>query len=152
MKAKLSITVGLPGSGKSTWLKERRENGQYAVVLCPDDFRFDLTGQYYYPPAEDDVWAQVKRAARVLLRNGYHVIIDATSLTAWSRKQWVKLAQTLEVPIDAYIFITPKDICLERNAERDRVVPPEVINRMAAGFQEVDENEGFDAIHTIKGT
>ena len=151
MKGKLSITVGIPGCGKSTWLDaEPLCLTDGFVILCPDDFRKDITGQDYYPPAEDFVWAQVKTTARVLARRGYHVVIDATALSKWSRAQWVKIANDLEVDITVYVFDTPISICKIRNASRDRKVPEDVIDRMYAQFQRPDETEGFAQISKIR--
>ena len=136
----LSIMCGFPGCGKSTFLKEKADEG---VILSPDDFRLILTGQVYYAPAEDSVWCHVKTAARVLLKKGYSVIIDATHLTVGRRAQWVDIARESDVPIVCWHVDVPFDVCKERNRNRSAVVPDDVMDRMYEQFVVPTEEEGL---------
>jgi len=148
----LTVLTGLPGCGKSTWL---RTHGQTRdIVLCPDDFRLALTGHTYFAAAEDAVWSHVKIAARVLLKKGHDVVIDATGLTIGSRRQWIQLAQDVDVPVTSIYFEVPFEICMERNKNEDRMargtaVPEEVIERMHETFEVPTLDEGFDSIEII---
>lgn len=139
--AKLILMCGFPGSGKSTLLKDSLD----AVILCPDEFRLVLTGQEFLAEAEDFVWATVKLTARVLLRQGKTVIIDATHLTLGSRAQWIRLAPP-GIEIECWWVKTPFEVCCERNKTRSRVVPDSIMQRFMDNFDPPEVPEGFTRI------
>lgn len=143
--ARLIIMCGFPGCGKSTVLAQHPNT----VVLCPDDFRIELTGHEYFAPAEEYVWATVKLTARVLLKKGRDVVIDATHLTKNSRSQWVRIAQPMGIPVIVWWVKTSFEICCERNALRQRVVPTEIMQRMLDGFEPPQLEEGFESIEDL---
>lgn len=140
----LTLMCGLPGSGKSTYLKNRilpRET----IILCSDDFRLVLTGRSFHEPAEDSVWSHVKIAARVLLKQNYHVIIDCTNLTVERRKNWINLADEIGVHTCCLWQNVPISIAIERNKNRseEKVVPSEAMKRMIDNFVPPMKEEGF---------
>lgn len=138
----LTLLCGFPACGKSTVASEMIG----VVVLCPDDFRKVLTGQDFYAPAEELVWGTVKTCARVLLRSGHTVVIDATNLTIGSRAQWIKIAGECGVPINCHWVSTGMLECKRRNAMRTRTVPDTVMDRMAETFEPPTVDEGFDHV------
>lgn len=147
MNGSLTILCGISGSGKSTWVKE---NGQNYVVLCPDDFRKVLTGQDFYGPAEEVVWACVKTAARVLAgHQNCDILIDATAVSVGQRSQWVRMSQELDIPIHCVVLDVPLEICKERNAARERKVPESVIERQAELLEQPTEAEGFCTVRIV---
>lgn len=140
----LILMCGLPGSGKSTYLKNRiffREG----IILCPDDFRLVLTGRSFYEPAEDSIWSHVKIAARVLLKRNYHVIIDCTNLTVEKRKNWINIADEIGINVCCWWQNVPLSIVIERNKNRskEKVVPFEAMERMINSFIPPMKEEGF---------
>lgn len=142
---RLILLVGYPASGKTTFINNIRYASQ-SVILCPDDFRMELTGQEFYAPAEEYVWATVKLSARVLLKTDYTVVIDATHLTRGSRAQWIRIANNLNKECCAYWFQTPYEVCCARNKARTRVVPDDVMQRMMEGFEPPTTDEGLSEI------
>lgn len=148
MSARLAIMVGLPRSGKSTYAKALQEAGWTRIT--PDEFRLALHGQPYYPPAEPLVWAAVELAVRALLRGGHAVVVDATNTTRRRRAGWLKIAEDLGLALEAFVLDTTLDTCHERNLQSRRVIPPEVLDRMAEAFEEVIE-EGI-ALRIITNT
>ena len=153
----LIITVGFPGSGKSTVLKQSTlglsqssssifPQWDNAVVLSPDDFRLIITGQEYYKPLEEIVWFVVKNSARHHLFRGVPVLIDATHLTIGTRAQWVTIAREHQVDCDCLWIDTPFETCLKRNNNRQRVVPGEVMTGMRDQFTPPVMEEGFHKI------
>lgn len=144
--ANLILTCGLPGSGKST-LSQKLEK-DYCVVLCPDDFRFILTGKNFHTPAEEMVWSHVKVAARALLMHNQRVVIDATATTPARRKEWVSLVKSLdkESHIDCMVMLTPFSECVKRNEKRERYVPIEVMEKQRDAFVLPSITEGFDMV------
>lgn len=147
----LIIMCGFPGSGKSTYLSENFSATSSEVILCPDDFRLVITGRQYHGPAEDIVWSHVKTTARVLLKRGYGVVIDATHLTITSRKQWIRLADEIDVGVGCLWQKVTPDVARQRNGVRSdgHVVPERVMNRMIRFFVEPTVQEGFGSVSVL---
>lgn len=146
MTGSITILCGISGSGKSTWA---RNHSEY-TILCPDEFRFALTGRDFYSAAEEAVWSCVKTAARVLAGPQKHnILIDGTAVTKSSRSQWIRLAQELSVPIHCVYINRPVEVCKERNRDRVRNVPDSVIERQSDSLEPPTEDEGFATVTTI---
>ncbi len=139
------MLVGLPGSGKSTWA---RAQGQ--TVLSSDEMRLLLAGD----ETDQTIHSRVFGAMRYLLRQRLQIgagdtIIDATNLRRKDRKPWLKLGAGFGATVEAVYFDVPLGVCLERNAARGRVVPPEVIRAMQARLEPPSAAEGFCQITAI---
>jgi len=150
MSRSITILCGFPGSGKSSYLRMHSFFSKEAIVLCPDDFRWVLTGKDFHGPAEESVWSHVKVAARVLAGlKDRQIVIDGTHLTVGSRAQWIRIAQDIRVPIHCIYFDIPYDICQDRNKERRRVVPDEIMQRMFDDFVAPSTDEGLKSVSVI---
>ncbi len=139
---KIVITVGLPGSGKSTYLRRRGVN-----AISSDEIRRLITDD----PADQDHHALVFAAVRYLIRQrlaaGRKVAyVDATNLMRWERKLYIQMAQKYGCRIEALFFDVPLDVCLVRNSLRERVVPVEAIRVMAGRMEVPTVGEGFNKI------
>jgi tRNA uridine 5-carbamoylmethylation protein Kti12 len=98
MPGKLSITVGLPGSGKTTKAKEIAAlNPLNTILVSRDDLRFllyngegilDSTLENYITKVQKDI---VKNG----LKAGKHVIVHDMNLRPKYRKQWAEIARDL---------------------------------------------------------
>lgn len=134
---KLYYTIGLPGSGKSTWAR-----AQEMPVFSSDDIRAELYGDASIQGNHEEVFNLLHKRVRECLRNGQSCIMDATNLTPRSRKV-PNLPAHQKV---AVIFETPIEECKRRNANRERVVPEEVIDRMAKKYLPPQAKEKFREI------
>ena len=73
----LTLTVGLPQSGKSTWAMQ-----QGVPVVNPDSIRLAIHGQPFIGDAEPFVWATARTMVNAMFIAGHqHVILDATNTT-----------------------------------------------------------------------
>ena len=146
----LRIMCGIPGSGKSHHARQLKKMYS-ATIIEPDAFRLELTGRTYHYPIENHVWAIVKTTLNVLLRQEHDVILDATALTVDRRREWVRLAQSFNIPILAYVQYVPQAMCIQRNANREFPVPDDVMRRQMDSFTIPSLREGFSSV-LIYGT
>jgi predicted kinase len=128
--AKLTITRGLPGSGKTTWAKAQRD----ALRVNRDELRRMLHGGW---TGDDRAEKQVTRAQHAtieaLLRAGGHVIADDTNLAAKVVRTLTRVAEKAGAQVDVVDFThVSLETCIQRDAERaeGEKVGEEVIRRM----------------------
>ena len=149
--ANLFLMMGIPGAGKSTFIKNRLEKlGDNVEYISRDEIRFSMLRPYEnYFAHENEVRKTVFSRANRALEEGKNVIIDQTSLTPKSRK-WV--LENVPKYDAAYLIWIDNDIetCIKNNENRkgtQAYVPPEQIRRM--GFQLVrpSRREGFNVIY-----
>jgi len=145
----LHITVGMPGSGKSTIAVDLLANGFVDEIIYPDALREaiicdrKLPGDPYYNLSiETEVWFIVKQCVQDELRRESNVLIDATHLTQASRRQWLVLAKTFRAQPIAHFVNTDFNTCSARNMSRKRKVPQDVMYR----FFEQSKSVSYSAL------
>ena len=145
-RSTIVLLVGLPGSGKSTWVAQ-----QGAAALSSDAVRELLADD----PTEQTIHARVFATLRYLLRQRLAIgrpvtYIDATHLTPAERKPYAKIAEWYGCDFEAVFFDVPAEVCIERNRGRTRVVPEEAIRAMAEKLRPPTHEEGFTLIRVIR--
>ena len=140
------LTIGLPGSGKSTWFKRRG-----VTPLSSDLLRsvlFDDVEEQRYQSLVFSTLRSLLRA-RLVAKMPWNYV-DATNLSTGERKQWIQMSRSLGYEVHAVFFDVPLAVCLERNSRRDRVVAEDVLRRMAAKLKAPTFEEGFAKIVVVR--
>lgn len=155
MSNTLTMLIGLPGSGKSTFYNKHLDlpyDDPATILVSLDTFRMNVLGHEFHRPSEPIVHAWAKQTTRYLLSLGYDVVLDATHLTKSVRRPYILMAKEFNAKVVVYELQLSLEECLKRNAKRDRVVPEEVIVNMAASYQQPSPDEGIDElIYVIDG-
>jgi predicted kinase len=140
------LAIGLPGSGKSSWFK--RHN---VVPLSSDMVRSLLFDDVREQRFQDLVFSNLRSMlkARLIAKRPMNYV-DATNLTPQERQHWIKLAKDYNYEVHAVFFDVPLDVCVERHQRRDRVVPEDVMRRMAAKLKAPSFAEGFAKITVVR--
>jgi predicted kinase len=140
------LAIGLPGSGKSTWFK--RHN---VVPLSSDMVRSLLFDDIREQRFQDLVFSNLRSMlkARLIAKRPMNYV-DATNLTPQERQHWIKLAKDYNYEVHAVFFDVPLEVCIERHQRRDRVVPEDVMRRMAAKLKPPAFTEGFAKITVVR--
>ena len=138
----LTIMVGLPGSGKSTVAAAICDIDSSIALVSSDAIRKELYGDEGIQGSPEDVFKVVNQRIHALLSEGKSVLYDATNLYPKSRKSVLSaIPDGMEVQVKFWVINTPLDVCIRRNEGRERVVPEEVIRRMASRFTYPQKSE-----------
>jgi predicted kinase len=140
------LAIGLPGSGKSSWFK--RHN---VVPLSSDMVRSLLFDDVREQRFQDLVFSNLRSMlkARLIAKRPMNYV-DATNLTPQERQHWIKLAKDYGYEVHAVFFDVPLEVCVERHQRRDRVVPEDVMRRMAAKLKPPAFEEGIAKITVVR--
>jgi predicted kinase len=140
------LAIGLPGSGKSSWFK--RHN---VVPLSSDMVRSLLFDDVREQRFVDLVFSNLRSMlkARLIAKRPMNYV-DATNLTPQERQHWIKLAKDYNYEVHAVFFDVPLEVCIERHQRRDRVVPEDIMRRMAAKLKAPTFEEGFAKITVVR--
>lgn len=134
-KGKLYISCGIPGSGKSTFLKKYVKKDE--SIVSRDEIRFALLkdGEEYFSH-EEEVFKHFVNIITEFINSGLNVYADATHLNKASRDKLLYALKKVGCEpssIEAIYFDVPLKVCLERNEKRYETrayVPRGVIRRM----------------------
>ncbi len=150
---KCYVLVGVPGSGKSTWIKSQ-DWAKDIPVVSTDNFveaHAKEVGKTYNEVFHDYMPIAVKLMANQALvcqANNLDIIWDQTSTTRASRRRKFNTLSPKQYEFIAVVFKTPPaDELARRLAGRPgKHIPDHVMKQMIDGFDPVEESEGFKEI------
>ena len=149
--SKLIMMVGIPGSGKSTWIKNNKTESE--LWVSRDKIRFDKLkeGEEDFSH-ENAVFEQFIEEIIWGLEMDKTVIADATHLNEASRKKVLDKVRKFADETEAIVMDVHLITALERNDKREGLarVPRGVVRRMYFQMQAPTKEEGFNKITFIR--
>jgi predicted kinase len=130
---KLILLVGIPASGKSTLAGKLLQKGY--TIINADTIRFELYGNELEQGNPQDVFALFFERLEALLKDEKEIVVDNTNLKLAHRKQILDRAHKFGYQdIQLWVLDVPLDVCLQRNAARERKVEEDVLANMFMTF------------------
>lgn len=148
------MLIGLPGTGKSTWVGQFYAEEQKPVIISSDYFieRFArLCGMTYneaFPIVMDRGIPDkfIRKRIKKAISEGRDVLWDQTNLTVKSRK--AKMPMLPGYQFEAVVFEKPAQDIWERNLNRPgKAIPKRVLDQMERSYQAPSKDEGFVQIY-----
>jgi predicted kinase len=153
-KLTLWMTVGAPGSGKSTWAKDFVAKNPSVVRVCPDDCRRAICGDSNNQSVSYPAFCMAKKQMQKAFDDGKSVVFDAANMYRRSRKDFINMARVRGIKTIAQVFECDKATLLARNikrgAEGGRNVSETVIDTMLARYQRPETSEFNEVIFATK--
>ena len=148
------LMCGVPGSGKSTWVRQRI--GKYGGYhISRDEIRFALLDKYggdYFSHEGEVIQTFYNRINELLVDNEEHmdIYVDATHLTRSARMNVLNKLHLDNAYVIAVWFDIPLEICLYRNDQRDgrANVPKKTIEDMFNRFSKPSKHD-FDEVWRV---
>lgn len=148
------MMVGIPYSGKSTWIRKNIKPGEILVDIDSiiENYAAENGISYTnaFPRYVDEAQKEMYRRAKKAITQKQNVYWDNTNMTMKSRarklnlfpKEYRKIAVVLDQPNDEEMKI--------RNKKRpDKVISKSIIEGMTSMYQEPSLQEGFDEIISV---
>lgn len=153
-KPKLYMLIGIPGSGKSTWVANQ-DWAKDCAYISTDKYVeewAETVGKTYtevfqeYMPVAVAMMAGAANGARSI---GKDIIWDQTSTTVSTRAK--KFRMLPDYYAIAIVFPIPEREELNRRlaSRPGKIIPQEVVDSMIAKWEEPTEEEGFHEIWRI---
>lgn len=149
------LVAGLPGSGKSHFAKTYFQDTGRKRVNRKEIRRslFEMTyfgkkwkEEYFHETDEFLVKHVERKIIEQLLQTNQKVLIDNTSVTVSSRKNYIGIAHSLKKTIGIIFLKVPLRECLKRNESREDSVPGIVISNLAAAMVMPEIGEGYKEV------
>ena len=147
---KLSITIGISGSGKTTF----RKTLENFKCVSSDDIRKEITGNISDQSKNNEVWIKAYERLRTYLECGFNVIFDSTACNVSTVKTLQSIGDSFNCEIVFKLFETDEQTAFERIQNDlqngiDRSNVPRAVVRQQLHNYELVKNYLIDAKFTI---
>lgn len=146
-RPRLILLCGIPGSGKTTYAKTNAFKND--IILSSDSIRKEFYGDESIQKNPVEVFTTMQKKAVEALNDGRTVWYDATNMTRKDRSCIINVCPKF-AKIECHIIWAPIEICITRDAARERTVGKEVIDRMLKRFQAPYYDEGISKIKVVR--
>lgn len=153
---KLIALRGMPGSGKSTYSAKLLKENPNLRRINKDMLR-DMSNQGQFSPKDEATLnATLYFMTEEFLRNGFDVISDNMNLSDLHMLEFMRIAEGLRMPylepplpakIEVIDMDTPLDTCKWRDANRDRTVGVDIIDKIHDTW--MNEDGTFPPLHPL---
>jgi predicted kinase len=152
----LVVLIGAAGAGKSTLAARLFDPGE---ILSSDDLRAAVAGDAADQRATRTAFSVLHREIPRRLAARRLVVVDATNVERSARAALRGRAWAAGAPTIAIAVLTDPAEIRRRNAGRDRIVPPEIVDRHLRRMALLGSDpaavvatllaEGFSAAHAV---
>ena len=148
------VLVGLPGSGKSTWMRGVNQNGDFVIVSSDDEIEkhakdrgltYSDVFDSYVKTATSLMNAKFKEAVAA----NQNIIWDQTNMTSKKRKGILQQIPRGYRKIAVVFQIDDQELerrLTKREQDEGKAIPKHIIYSMAKSFEMPTTAEGFDQI------
>lgn len=159
------LTIGLPGSGKSTWSRKFAQENENVVIINRDAFRTMIKDEYTFNfRYEPFIKNATNKAIEQALEYGLDVIVDETHVKSSRRIEIIQTIRNFEnsyglINTDygktkiVYMWFTENQNNLHFRMQESRGYDAqkweEVIHGMKSIFEPPTKKEGFDELVKI---
>lgn len=145
----LIMMVGVPGSGKSTWV-DSHYSGVYSIHSS-DALRMELFGDENCQAKNDVLFEELNNRIIHYLECGIPCVYDATNLNRKRRMAFLNMIKQHKINCRkiCVIMLTPPDECYKNNDNRDRKLDHSVIHKKICQFECPYFYEVWDEIKVI---
>lgn len=146
------LLIGPPGSGKSTLAQWMQAELPHSCIVSTDQIRRDLYGCAAEQGSWPEIEAEVIRRIALEVEQGQIVIYDATNAQRAWRMALLQRLKPLGIDWVGWHLKTPLATCHQRNRQRDRQVPSEVIEAAHWALRQFPPlaAEGFRAVYFLE--
>ena len=150
-RCKLYVLVGVPGSGKSTWVNAQEWADSCCIIST--DYWVEEEAKRQNKSYSDIFSEYMPTAVNLMAQNvvsakemGNDIIWDQTSTTIASRKR--KFNMLPDYYAVAIVFRTPPrdELAVRLSSRPGKNVPDSVVQDMIDNWEEPSKEEGFDEI------
>lgn len=151
-----TMLIGVPGSGKSTWLAQQAIDWNRTVILSTDAIiyrRAAQQGKTYDQVFRKEVksaTAEMQRDLASAVAQDLNIVHDQTNVTAAARAKKLALIPDHYTKV-AVMFPTPDRAEHQRRLQNrpGKTIPANVIGGMISQLEPATEAEGFDQVITV---